>query len=222
MKRRPRGTLSSRYRHRGRDPGAGHRWWILLALVAIAIVGFLGLRRWGGRAAAPRPAATAPAPPATPAIPDSIVALDLETASRRVFELVRAKRWFESLPYYRHIVAQPGANWLAHFDYGTVLHNASVETRPRSGLLSPLTRSSFERVAMMRDALEHYDRALALAPESADRAVILAGRAHDLNAWGFPWDAMTDYRRAAALDPRWREHAAYYERVLRNPTMKFR
>ncbi|OGF16601.1 MAG: hypothetical protein A2W00_02080 [Candidatus Eisenbacteria bacterium RBG_16_71_46] len=192
--------------------GAARRWTIALLLAAVAVAGWLALRPRGER-----PARAPGSRAQVPGMPDSIAALDPVEAARRVAPLVRAKRWSESLPYFRCIVAERTAGALAHSDYATVLHNASVEAHPRAGLLVPLTRSSVERVAMLREALRQYDLALSLATGPQERAFILGGRGNILRGWGFPWEALADYRRAADLDSSWRGHASYYDSLVRDP-----
>lgn len=161
------------------------RPWLAVGLLSIAAAGMLvsrpgGMRRTPDIAAPAHPAATA----------------SLEAANERAVALVLEGRAVESLPWFRRQFAlMTDRIWGAHVDFAAALHNAAVE----SGATGPHTRSSLERVALVREALHELDVAESLATAPADRVRVCIDRAHTLEFWGMPWDALGQVERAAAV-----------------------
>jgi len=137
-----------------------------------------------------------------PAPADPAAGLDPRRAYEIGIGLGQAKRFMESVPYFRRAAEAPGGSaWQVRHDYSSALHNATLESRlvGRHGLR--LARSSVERVAMMRESLRQLDLAAADASAARDRAFLEVIRGNTLATWGFPLDALACYQRALALDP---------------------
>jgi hypothetical protein len=116
--------------------------------------------------------------------------------------LARAGRHEASLPYYRRALhARSDAPWALRYNYAVALYNVSFEIRERYGVPTPATRSSIERVALMRAAMAQLDTAEQVAPTLADRILIMRSRAERMRIWGMSWDAFMQYRRAQWTDP---------------------
>ena len=182
----------------------------LLGLAGAALLAFA----WWGlqRDAAPPP------PPTAPLWGDAALSLGPVEAYARGVALVDSGRSRASLPYLHHAVAAPGAPWQAWRIYASALHNAAM-----AGVTDPLVatdlapRSSFERVALMREAFPRIDRAIALAGNPPERAIAQNTRGQFLRTWGFQWDAMQDFHMAGELDPSWHDQALFFARLMRDP-----
>lgn len=183
--------------------------------MAAAGVTLLALAWWGLRGTE-APVSTTAAPPAPWG--DEALAMGPVEAYARGAALADSGRARASLPYLHHAVDAPGAPWQAWRTYASALHNVAM-----AGALDPLTatdpapRSSFERVALMREAFPRIDRAIALTRTPAERAIAQNTRGQFLRTWGFPWDAMQDFHMAGELDPAWRDQALFFARVMRDP-----
>ena len=142
--------------------------------------------------------------PATHAQPEpSAAAISLEQAYAAAERLVASRRHMESLPYFRRMIGlMPEDEWL-HHDYANALQGASLQGRTILGLPVPATRASDERVDLMRRAFEVLDRARQLARSPRAAASVHEARSRQLEAWGFPRDALAEARKAAAADPSW-------------------
>jgi len=161
-------------------------WWLAsLALVVLAVVGVTRFRS--------RPLAVSPRHPA-----ESMDPAEAETAGYALFQ---RGHYQEGLPYYRRVVDQFGAEWMAHVNYSSGLHNAAQESRRHLGRLEPAMRSSFERIGLMGLSLEEEDLAEFHARVAHDRALAVYFRGQTLETWGFPLDALAEYRRALELAP---------------------
>lgn len=194
--RRAAATARGAPRARGTLPGTARLGLAVLVLGAIAVtLGILRARPWRHEPA--RPGASAPS------VPDSIARLDPDRAYERAVRLVNGRRPLESLPYFRHALSHPGEPMLAHLDYATGLHDAALQSNSRFGWLGFATRSSIERLALMREALAQLDAAERLAATPAERARVHATRAHQFLIWGLPWEALVEFRRAQESDPSW-------------------
>jgi hypothetical protein len=177
---------------------------VVIAALVVAAVSLLMWRR--GPLAPPL---VAPAAETAAELPyDSLKAL-----AARVIELQAQKRYGESLPGARALLRQHQLRGrLAPemvVDYARMLNNAAFE----GGAGAP--RSSFERIALERQALEACQRALASATTPRERAtaITLVGTVHE--AWGFPYDAYLTYRAAMNADPTYAEARQHYETFIR-------
>ena len=150
-----------------------------------------------------------------------IAHLSQEAAYDSGLKLGRAGRHEESLPYYRRALAGGSEpTWAAHFNYAVSLYNVGFEVREVHGVAMPATRSSIERVALMRAALAQLDTAEMLATSPGDKATVLKGRGERFEIWGLPWDAFMQLRKAEWADPSQpalRQSSESYLMVLRHP-----
>jgi len=152
---------------------------------------------------------------------DVVTALDPETVLRTADSLGRAGRHFASLPYYRQALRNARApSWQLHLNYGMALYNATLELEARNGLPVSAVRSSWERVACMREAVQELLAAERLARTPRDLALVRTTRARMLWLWGLPWETFAAYREAQSADPA--DHALAlqadrYMDLLRSP-----
>ncbi|HVP15399.1 MAG TPA: hypothetical protein VMS88_07630 [Terriglobales bacterium] len=110
-------------------------------------------------------------------------------------------RHLEGLPHLRRALESPVDFWAFHADYGTALFNASFEIGSRAGAPCAVTRSSWERIAMIREAMSQLEIAAQMAPEPRERALVEIRRADLARTWGLPLDALVAYRRAESILP---------------------
>ena len=148
-------------RRAARPPGplARRVAWVAIAIVVVAAgAWFLGHRP------AHAPLATSgPAP-----VGDAIATLDPETVFRTADSLSRAGRHIASLPYYRQALRNVRADfWQLHFNYGTAPYDATLEIESRNGLSAYAMRSSWERIAYMREAVQEITRRRAAGTHAA-------------------------------------------------------
>jgi len=83
------------------------------------------------------------------------------------------------------VVMRPHA-WQTHQHLAATLQNSAVETRNQLGAVQPRTRSSFERIALIREALEQLDVARSVAKDDRARAYIDDERRRVFAMWGAP------------------------------------
>ncbi len=197
MSRRERDAkrATGRPRRPAREPAAPRRaraWWVGLAaaLLALAVLALV-MRRAGP------PQAARPAGPAS-----AIDRMDVKAAYLEGARLYQEHRHLEALPYFRRIGALlPNPPRQFHLQITDVLDHAALQTR--SDAAQPASRSSAERVAMVREALAHLDAAERLSTTPRELAEVRAWRAIVLRVWGFPWEALYWLRSSAAADPTW-------------------
>jgi len=148
---------------------------------------------WGWRTIARRHPGVAPA--------DSLQSIDPKAAYLEGVELVRHGHHVESLAWFRHALALRTDLWQVHADYASALLNSTIQVAPHRGLPGPATRSSWERMNAIREALEHLDRAEGLAREPSYQATVLYVRSTLYANWGLFWNSAVDHRDAGRLDP---------------------
>lgn len=121
---------------------------------------------------------------------------------------VQDSAFVESLPYFRHALQQTsGRMWQAHFGLFCALAGASLQDERHLGYVHPITRSSYERMRMLREALSHLDSAEVFAKHPHDIAMFRRNRAQLMKTWGLGWNAFVNYSRAEEADPSWIETA---------------
>ena len=204
--------MSARDRKRGGDGGgqrskvrpgaptrraAGRSPWLWAAAV-LALVSLAGVLILRSRAVSRAPDTGASADPAATMTP--------QVAYQTGLRMAQAGHHRESLPYFRRALeGKPLTAWVVHLNYAGALYNVGLEAHDRHGVAVPATRSSIERVTMMREALAELDIAERLATNPHDRATVIRSRAERLQIWGFPWDAFAQLRQAQWTDTLWRE-----------------
>jgi tetratricopeptide (TPR) repeat protein len=148
---------------------------------------------------------------------DSLAEMAPYEAYQRGLALGESQRFVESLPYFRRALEVPPPAWQPYCDYAISLFHATHQTRAGWPNARPATRSSYERVAMVREALAQLEVAERLAQTAPDRALVMALRARYLKVWGLAWDALGEYHRAATLDERHLIPAVELAEVMRDP-----
>lgn len=164
-----------------------------LALAAIGIgAGWMARR-------APRTAST----PADPA-----AALDVTRAHERGMDLARGGDPLGAVPHFRRVVALRPDSWNAHENLAGAMGNGAQQARTHLGNAEIATRSSIERVELMREAIRQTEAAERLVETADDRATVLFERGRALQTWGFPIEALVFFRLAYASAPQRAEIAA--------------
>jgi hypothetical protein len=149
-------------------------------------------------------------------------AITADAAADSIASLLARERPLEAIPYVRQVGAQmpaPDPDFLLQF--ASILSNATLELRELQGLRFPATRSTVERVALMREALARLDQAEGIARSSEQRRDIVVTRARMLSVWGFQREAYAEYRTAhqfAPLEGRQRSEARWIEKMTQDPT----
>jgi tetratricopeptide (TPR) repeat protein len=156
---------------------------------------------------------------AASSIPDSVARLGPWPAYQRALALSQAHRFAESLPYFRRALETPPTAWEPYRAYAISLFLTTHQVREHLGRPQPVTRSSWERVALMREAARQLDAAARLAGTPKDRAAVAVVQARHLGAWGLSWDALSDYNRAVRDDPAERESALLLAARMRSPVV---
>jgi hypothetical protein len=176
--------------------------WIAVAVVAIA----LGVRL----------APHAPRAPST-ASPPSMPPRDAYGVATRLSD---AGHHLASLPYYR--MAEAGATSedpALRFEHAGALYLASFEVQPARGRI-PATRSSVERVALMREACGRIEGVMRLELAPPGRAQVCRKYGEILQSWGFNWEAFVEFRQAQWSDPAQTaeaDHAQAFMTLMQHP-----
>ncbi len=189
--------------------GASRRNAILVAvIVAVALVGaWLALRGRSGK-------------PATPSPPDPLAHVAPPEAYRIGNQRIREGQNYQAIPYFRRAFVDLRSDFHGvHFSLAAALRNATLQDTVRRGLAMPVTRSSFERVTMLRESLAELDRALGLAQSPAQVVQVMRAKAQLLSNWGFGWDAFGVYRTAQHMDSTGElgQRADAYLQILEHP-----
>ncbi len=180
-------------------PPRARRWRIVVPLaVVLGVALVLTLR---GRA----PQAPS-ADVATPAI-DSIAAMPGPQALQRALWLEYLHQHAQSLPYFRRAleVVEPPASDI-HAGYAFALFNSVYQLDTLGNVTRPVWPTSPQRVAVMRECLDEIRTAIRTAPNARDRAYCENQLGRFLQVWGFQYETLIWYRRAADTDP----HDRYY------------
>lgn len=159
--------------------------------------------------------------PGSPVAADPVAGLPYAAAAESADALRARREWSRALPFVRHLEAlQPAQPARFHAVFATTLGNSALEVRRAIGGEIPVTRSSVERIALTREALDRYQRSLDLAGDRGERSLLRTQRAFLLTRWGFPRDAFDDYVIAAGEAPlpaATQSNAAALQMLLVNP-----
>jgi hypothetical protein len=129
--------------------------------------------------------------------PGDRAGLDAQSAADSAKACIDGGRFFEAVPYLHRLEAlDPDRPPEFHSVVARVLANAAVQPRDRDGLVSPATRSSVERVGMLRESIARYELAIGASRSAADSSRLYAERAQLFAIWGAPIDAILDWQRA--------------------------
>lgn len=168
----------------------------VVGVVAVLALLALALFAWRFRGAPPPP-------PAVTVSSDPALA-DAASAYREGARLYAAGRPVQAVRYFRRVgTLTPGAPRDYHLQFAHLLVLAAQQSR--TDLPQPATRSSLERVALMREALAQLDRAQELSSTPREIAEVHATRANAWRVWGFPWEGLIELRAAGDADPTWGE-----------------
>lgn len=195
------GSTGSRKESRA-PRGTGWRW--IAALLLLAAVVLLAVHPWKAKPAR-----------------DPLAGLDLNVAADSADALHQRGKFLEALVYVEYLerVGQLTAPFESRA--ATASNNATVEVRSKDGLVIPATRSSVERVALLRESIRRSHVAEDLDGTTPMKPRFIVARAGQLAVWGFVREAYLEYRHAATLEPlpaRGLSEARWIERHLADPT----
>jgi hypothetical protein len=83
----------------------------------------------------------------------------------------------DSLPWFKRCAPDMSNHWYYSFNYGVALQVASTESQEIQGRREPVMRSSFERMATLRQGLWELQQAELQAPTQQLRALAIAQQA---------------------------------------------
>jgi hypothetical protein len=152
---------------------------------------------------------------------DPLAGLTAMASGDSAVRLIERGRYLAALPYLEHVEVS-GSDATGNFDaqIASVLVNAANEGRDAGGRLVPATRSTIERIDLVRQALARLDVAERKATQPAQRRDAIVTRGGLLAAWGFVREGYIDYRRANAaqdLQGRRVREAAWLEMMFHDP-----
>ena len=136
-----------------------------------------------------------------PGVVDPLAAIGVAEAHERGMDLARGGDPLGAVPYFRRVMELRPDSWNAHENLAGALGNGVMQARKHLGHAEIGTRSSVERVAMMREALRHTEVAESLAQTPTDRATVLFERGRALRTWGYPVEALVFLRLAYTSAP---------------------
>src|SRR5262249_49533003 len=171
-----------------RAPRRRARPWWLFPLVAVLLVGIFFLRVWPRR----RPVDAARHPSER---------LSAEEAYKTALAMGQEGHHLEALPYFSSAVRQAPDSWTARQSYASALYNSALETRLHLGKAEPITRSSGERITLVRASMLQSHAADSMAVSPSDHAVIAFQRAQLFTTFGLVDNALEGFRRASVIDP---------------------
>jgi hypothetical protein len=114
--------------------------------------------------------------------------------------LSREGHHLAALEYFASVSRQMPVSWTARQSYASTLYNCAQEVRTHLGRQDPSTRSSVERVAMVRASMNESKVADSIATTPQEHAVMAYQRGQTLHSFGLVTNALVEFRRAAALD----------------------
>lgn len=167
---------------------ASRRWLVTgawIAVVALALV-FAWFRL--------RP----PAP-----VADPIASMDGMDALRTGTQMGSRGEYDRSLPFLRRALAANPSSWEARFNLASSLANTALQARRHFGHDEPVTRSSADRLALLRESERELESAFALARTPHEAALAMWTKGNLYRSWGLPADALVCARRALEIEPDW-------------------
>src|SRR5262249_35936952 len=127
--------------------------------------------------------------------------LSAEGAFRMGIALSRDGHHLAAAGCFATMARQMPGSWVAQQSYAGALFNGAQEVRAHLGKVEPVTRSSVERIALVRASMIEARTADSLAATPQQHAVMAYQRGQTLDSYGLVADAIVAFRRAAALDP---------------------
>lgn len=160
-------------------PGA----WLALGVLALAFA-FLRGRPQGRVASA-----------------DPVASMDGMEALRTGTQMGSRGDYEHSLPYLRRALAANPDSWEARFNLASSLANTALQARRHLGRDEPVTRSSADRLALLRESERELETAFAQARTPHEAALAMWTKGNLYRSWGLPADALVCARRALELEP---------------------
>src|SRR5882672_8729576 len=160
---------------------------------------------------------------APPAPPDSIRHLQAQAAADTADMLVRSGHHLEALRYLAQVerlALRPTADYEGGLSI--CFNNASVQAHEVDGMVMPATRSSIERIELLRESMRHLDIGEDKAERSDQKSNIIVARGNQLAVWGFVREGYAEYRRAHQVNPldgRRLSEAGWLEKMFQDPTV---
>lgn len=132
---------------------------------------------------------------------DPVASMDGAEAFRTGTRLGSQGEYGRSLPYLRRALAANPGLWEARFNLASSLANTALQVRRHLGHDEPATRSSADRLALLREAERELESAIATARSPHEAALAAWTKANLYRSWGLPADALECAKRALALEP---------------------
>ena len=156
------------------------------------------------------------------ASPPHAATLDAREAYAAADRLVRSGNYIEALGYLARI-ERLTPRTTADFEgsYATALANTAIQAHVVNGMPIPVTRSSVERIALIRESFRRLKAGAGKATSPRQLSLLAAVRAGQLAIWGFAREGFEEYWRGHEihpLDSNTQDQAGWLERVLRDPT----
>jgi tetratricopeptide (TPR) repeat protein len=146
-------------------------------------------------------------PQAPAASSDPVSSMDGMDALRAGTQMGSRGEYDRSLPYLRRALAANPDSWEARFNLASSLANTALEARRHLGHDEPVTRSSADRLALLRESELELESAFALARTPHEAALAMWTRGNLYRSWGLPADALVCARRALEIEPTWNSAA---------------
>lgn len=124
-----------------------------------------------------------------------------DQANQAALDLAHAGRHLEAIAYFREGVRLEPNNPIAHENLASGLGNGAQQAWVHLGKTDNAVRSSVERIAMMKETMAETEMAQRLARTASERVFALLEQGRTLYTWGFPIDALSRMRAAAAIMP---------------------
>ena len=142
-----------------------------------------------------------PQPRVAPA--DPVATMDGMEALRTGTQMGSRGEFERSLPYLRRALAANPGSWEARFNLASSLANTALQARRHLGHDEPVTRSSADRLALLRESERELESAFAQARTPHEAALAMWTRGNLYRSWGLPADALACARRALEIEPAW-------------------
>ena len=127
--------------------------------------------------------------------------MDASAAFAAGTSLGKEGRHLEALPFFERVVALAPDVPQGRINLASALGNAAFEVRVHLGKAEPVMRSSYDRILATHESLVELDRAEQQVSSIHDRTFVRTERGRALESWGFPIDALAQYRQAESADP---------------------
>lgn len=134
---------------------------------------------------------------------DPVASMDGMEALRTGTEMGSRGEYDRSLPYLRRAIAANPGSWEACFNLASSLANTALQARRHLGRDEPVTRSSVERLGLLRESERLLESAFALARTPHEAALAMWTKGNLYRSWGLPADALVCARRALEIEPGW-------------------